>query len=168
MTRREDALRKIAVGDFFRTTSPNQASLPCLALEVTTDSIRARSIASRFDLKFDRTSGIAAFSEYERNVDCIIDSLAPLPPDVHRVMLGLDRKYASPSEESEKLTEDEKRALVFVARFYPQNPLPLPPEVMSVGREKAEPVGLDDYDRMSLAQQTELILANFLIPDERR
>lgn len=167
MTEREAALKSVAVGELLHATSPNNASLICLVEEITANAIHARSITSRYRLRFNRATGVAEFGEHGCVVACLVDSLERLPPEVHHVMMGLDRKYGT-SGDLQPLTEEEKRALVFAARFYPQHPLPLPAEMMAVGRERAEPVRLDDYDDISPEQRIELILANFLIPDERR
>jgi hypothetical protein len=51
---------------------------------------------------------------------CTIDSIAPLPVDIHNVMLGLDRKMRL---RFEKLSREEKDALLFIADFYPSRPL---------------------------------------------
>jgi hypothetical protein len=54
------------------------------------------------------------------DVRCTIDSVAPLPVDIHNVMLGLDRKMRL---RFEKLSRAEKDALLFIADYYPANPL---------------------------------------------
>lgn len=167
MTEREAALKNVTVGDLLHATSPNNASLICLVEEVTTTAIHARSITSRYKLHFDRSTGTADFEEHGRSVACLVDSVQRLPPDVLRVVMDLDRKYGAPGDLG-PLTEDEKRALVFATRFYPQHPLALPVDMMAIGRERTGPVHLDDYDDISPEQRAELILANFLIPDERR
>jgi hypothetical protein len=53
-------------------------------------------------------------------VRCTIDSIAPLPVDIHNVLLGLDRKMRL---RFDKLNTAEKEALKSVADFYPANPV---------------------------------------------
>lgn len=50
--------------------------------------------------------------------------MAPLPVDIHNTLLHLDRKKRlNRDPERTKLTEAEHRALRFIAKFYPENPL---------------------------------------------
>ena len=51
---------------------------------------------------------------------CRLDSIAPLPVDVHNVLLGLDRKMRLGQP---PLNQAEVDALLFVADFYPAHPL---------------------------------------------
>jgi hypothetical protein len=117
---RESKIRRVAVGDIFHASAPNGASLICLAEEVTETTIRARTVTNHFSFEFDRTTGNAEF-EYEGRpaVTCTIDSVATLFPQVHDILLELDRKYGS--DDDPKLTTDQKRALLFAWRFYPAN-----------------------------------------------
>jgi hypothetical protein len=136
MTPRETALRNIAVGDIFHAGATNGASLLCLAMAVTETTIQARNVATQIVYVFDRRSGIADWLVGGKSYECAIDSVAPLPSDIREILLGLDRKgreaeYRAiedpdrpwPSEET-RLTKDQLRALLFVADFYPANPLP--------------------------------------------
>ena len=67
------------------------------------------------DLEFHRDTGIERSS---KEVLCEIDSTEPLPADIHEIMLGLDHRYRfSTDPDRNRLTEDEKRALKFIARF---------------------------------------------------
>ena len=73
-------------------------------------------------LVFDRQTGKAEWGDAQ--VVCTIDSVAPLPADIHNVMLGLDRKFRLERDlERIKLNDAEKRALVFVDSYYSSNPL---------------------------------------------
>lgn len=118
MTDRERALDSIVPGDIFHGESSNGASLICLALEVGETTIEARRVTTQDHISFNRKTGITASGNNW------IDSAAPLPPEIHQIMLGLDAKsrYARGLEDM-RLSIDEKRALVFVASFYPANPL---------------------------------------------
>jgi hypothetical protein len=125
-------LSSLAVGDIFHATSPNSASLICLVLSVTPKTIEARRITTQESLSFDRQSGMEKTGPEQALA--IIDSVAPLPSEIYNVFLDLDRKYGAlmaMDEESRfqdleqfKLTDAEKKALIFIASHYPANPLP--------------------------------------------
>lgn len=120
MIDRRTALGTIDVGDIFHAEHPNGASLICLTVSVTDAMIVARTVTTQQYYEFNRETGVARAGA----VECVIDSVAPLPGDIHNVMLGIDRKFGTERHlERFKLTEDEKRALVFVASFYPANPI---------------------------------------------
>jgi uncharacterized membrane protein YfbV (UPF0208 family) len=66
----------------------------------------------------------------------VINSVAPLPAEIHDVFLELDRKYAAVHGRKEvfeqnpeyfKLTDAEKRAFRFIDSHYASNPLPPAP-----------------------------------------
>lgn len=89
MADRESALRRLAVGDIFHGRAPNGASLFCLVTAVTETTIDARRVHTQERVKFDRRTGIE-IGEVKSRIDCV----APLPPEVHELLLSLDRKYA--------------------------------------------------------------------------
>jgi|SRR5215813_12065725 len=120
MTDRETALRKLAVGDIFHGECSNAASLICLVTSVTETTIHARRVTTQEDLVFDRQVGIVLCDDGTHG-DGSIDSVAPLPPEMHDVFLGMDLRYGRGDDP--KLTEAEKRALYFIADFYPANPV---------------------------------------------
>jgi len=118
----KNALDNIAVGDIFHAESPNGASLICLVLSVTDTIVCARTVTTQLYLEFGRKTGIATFGDAA--VPCTVDSVAPLPPDVYNVMLGIDLKFRTKKDpEQLKLSSAEKRALVFVASYYATNRL---------------------------------------------
>lgn len=133
MTDREAALKRIAVGDIFHASiyPDGGPSYICLALQVHEDRIFARRITIQSVHWFDRATG----AEID-DARVVIDSVAPLPDDIHGIMLALDRKYREneyrwaedpdwePPEESSRLTPDQRRAFLFIADFYPARPLP--------------------------------------------
>src|SRR6266404_266350 len=131
MADRKTALRNIAVGDIFHAEAPNGASLICLTRRVTETIIYARRVTTQSYHEFDRATGV---EECERD-PCTIDSATPLPADIHRIILGLDRKYREaeyrraedpdrPWDPGEsRLTDDQKRGLLFVVSFYRENPI---------------------------------------------
>ena len=65
-----------------------------------------------------------------------INSVEPLPEDIREIVLGLDQKYRedeyrraedpnwAPPEGSSRLTPDQRRAILFIADFYPTHRLP--------------------------------------------
>ncbi len=168
MTDRQTALRNIAVGDIFHGQAPNGASLICLALKVTETTIYARAVTTQFSYEFDRSTGVAEWEFNGHKVPCTIDSVVSLPAEIHETMLGLDRIYADKSrDEAHKLTEDERRALVFAAKYYSANTLAMlsPAWQMMSNDRKVDPKGdLEDYDNLSSDEKVRLILVNYLIP----
>ncbi len=157
---RKDLLHNLAVGDIFHASAPNGASLICLVTAVmAADSvIQARTVTHHMHLEFDRETGIAewnAAKEWPTKghadvwVPCTIDSVAPLPIDVHNLMLFEDRKarltYLS---DNAGLSDDEKDAFLFMYSYYRENPLP----------------GADMYDRAVEASPVERVLAAHLVP----
>jgi hypothetical protein len=129
MIDRKTLLSGLDVGDIFHAEAPNGASLICLVLSLNSTTIRSRRITSGDELEFDRQTGLEKAGEGEPAA--VIDSVAPLPPDHHNAFLGLDRRYRqiSPNwDESDferaKLTEAEKKALIFIHSHYASNPLP--------------------------------------------
>lgn len=115
-TRRETALRKIKAGDIFHGEGDHGGSLICLATSITETTINARTVTHQLEFKFDRRTGLGQEPEY--SIKGVIDSVAPLPPEIYDAFIGLD---ARSKNEKGPLTEAEKKALLFVAKFYPQN-----------------------------------------------
>jgi hypothetical protein len=131
MTDREAALKQIAVGDIFHARGTNGSSFPCLALQVRDEAIFARRVTTQSVHWFDRTKG------YDRdNPKIVIDSVAPLPDDIHEIMLSIDRLFREaeyrdaedpdwePPEDYFHQSKDQIRALLFIADFYRKNQLP--------------------------------------------
>ncbi len=130
-TNREASLRRLVVGDIFHAASPCGASLICLVTAVTETTIHARTVTTHIAFEFDRANGTADWGDEDPD-HCAIDSTAPLPAEIHAVMLGIDRKYRPDPDDLEwlerdperyRLSEAEKNALLFVAKYYPANPL---------------------------------------------
>jgi len=136
MADRKILIRNLVAGDIFHARSPNGASIICLVLSVRGNAIRARRVTTQEELEFDRKDGKAVVGE--QGVVCLIDSVAPLPSNIHKVFLMLDEKCAAIMAMDEKtrfedlerlkLTESEKKALDFVHSHYESNPLPPPME----------------------------------------
>jgi hypothetical protein len=71
---------------------------------------------------FDIEKGVAIVPDC--GVVCTIDSTAPLPKDIYDALVGLDERYRTRDDpESTKVLAHEKRAFLFVANFYRNNPL---------------------------------------------
>jgi hypothetical protein len=95
----------------------------CLVESVTKTAIYARRVTTQTHLVFDRRTGVAEVGE--ERVPCTINSVAPLPVEIHNIFLGLDRKFRLEHDpERLKLTEAEKRAYLYLDSHYPSNLLP--------------------------------------------
>jgi len=115
-------VRDLAVGDVFHAESPNGASLICLTTVIKEATIQARTVTTQIYLEFDRDTGVAELGA--EPILCTIDSTAPLPSDVHTVILGIDRKFRVECDpERLKLNQDEKRALLYADGHYSSNRL---------------------------------------------
>jgi hypothetical protein len=111
------ALRTLSIGDIFHATAGNSASLLCVVTSVAETTISARRITSQSDLKFDREAGVC-----DRGADYgVIDSIATLPDWAEQALRGLDQRWGAGGDT--KLTEPERRALLFVGQFYAANPV---------------------------------------------
>jgi hypothetical protein len=120
---RASLIRALVVGDIFHAEAPNGASLICLTTDVSDSFSDARTVTTQQRLRFDRTTGVAELGK--ERVPCPIDSVAPLPLDIHNVILGLDRKSRLTHRvEHVKLNDAEINALLFVDSYYAENPLP--------------------------------------------
>lgn len=129
---RKSALLGLAIGDIFRAQSPSGASVVCLVTLVSGNRVLARRIYTQEELEFDRQSGDGSGPDSR---DCRIDSVAPLPPDVHDALVALDRRYGSirhrmseqdlPDEALNKikLTPADIRAGLFIGDHYDANPI---------------------------------------------
>jgi hypothetical protein len=122
MADRKTLLGRLAVGDVFHAESPKAPSLICLVVSVTEATIQSRTITSGEYFEFDRQTGAAQWDD-EATL-CTINSVAPLPVDIHNVILGLDRKLRLEQDpERVRLNDVERQALIFVDRHYYANPL---------------------------------------------
>ena len=80
---------------------------------------------------FDRATGVEL-----DDGQIVIDSVAPLPDDIHEIMLSIDRLFREaeyrhaeepdwePPEDHFHHSKNQIRALLFIADFYPKNRLP--------------------------------------------
>ena len=109
-------LCRLVPGDFIHARCPSGPTLICLVESVGFDRIETRCITTQERYVFDIDSGLTT----DDGVLCTIDSIAPLPVDVHNVLLGLDRKMRLGEP---PLSRAEIEALMFINRFYPAHPL---------------------------------------------
>jgi len=118
---RKALLAKLDVGNIFHAEAPNGASLICLVTSVDETTLQARRITSQDDLVFNRQNGLTQDGD-------AIDSVEPLPDEIHATFLELDRKYQTynPEQAPEqfRLTEAERKALRFIGPYYSSNLLP--------------------------------------------
>jgi len=118
---RERVLGNLTSGDIFHAEGPEFPSLICIVVSVSENQIEARTVTNQAVFHFDRRTGVSM----RRTSTCTIDSVIPLPIDIHNALLGLDRKFRLEHRpDRHKLTDEEKEALIFVADFYPKNRLP--------------------------------------------
>ena len=131
MTDRIECLRNLGVGDIFHAEYPNGASCICLVLSVSESTIHAKRITTQHELSFNRRTGVEEVPPDQP--EAVIDSVAPLPREIHDTLLEMNKKYETfmamdevlrfQDLEQHKLTEAEKKALNFVYSYYPSNPL---------------------------------------------
>ena len=132
MADREILIGNLGVGDIFHAEAPNGASLICIVLSVDEGIIQARRVTTQENLAFNRKTGVKVGDDRER--PCAIDSVAPLPAEIHNAILDLDKKNAAIMAMDEKsrfqdlerlkLADVHGKALIFIGSHYPENPLP--------------------------------------------
>jgi hypothetical protein len=89
---------------------------------VTNEEIHTRAVTTQYIFKFDRRSGVEIKSD--GSIECRLDSVASLPPDIHAAMLDIDRKYRLlDAPEGGRLLPHEQKAILFAAKHYPANPI---------------------------------------------
>ena len=106
----------LAVGDIFHADCPNGAHLICLATSVTETTIHARSVTNDQYMEFDRKTGTGIVTWRDRKSPCAI----------HYIILEMDRKSRlveqdprlGEDESQPWLNDDERRALLYVAKHY--------------------------------------------------
>jgi hypothetical protein len=109
---RKTLLSRLVAGDIVLADGPDGARPPCLIYEVTATTIKARAVTTQAHYVFDRETGIG---DWRDGRPVTIRSLAPLPVDIHNIILGLDRKNRLLLDiEDAALNEDEKNALLFL------------------------------------------------------
>jgi len=119
---RKAVLARLDIGDVFHAHWPgSEASLICLVTAVSDTVIRCRTVTTQLNLVFSRQTGVEMSAD-ERPAR--IDSVAPLPPDIYAVILGIDRKSRLALEPADfKLSDAEKRAFVYLTGHYSSKPI---------------------------------------------
>jgi hypothetical protein len=113
-------LSKLVIGDIFHASSQNLSSLICLVMSVSQTNLKARTVTTQIELEFDRCTGVACWGD--EAVPCSIDSVVPLPVDIHNIVVGIDRKFRLEVKESRlKLNDAEIQALIFIDSYYAAN-----------------------------------------------
>jgi hypothetical protein len=136
MTDRKAALGALEAGHLFYAVDTTGPVRICLVMSVSEKTILARSVATQEIIEFDRHTGGATHKRYGFDFNYLIASIAPLPRDIHEIMLSLDRNgrafeeklaedpdYESPPDNS-ILNDDQRQGLLFIAEFYRTHPLP--------------------------------------------
>ncbi|MBS0521645.1 MAG: hypothetical protein JSR90_23320 [Proteobacteria bacterium] len=130
MTDRTTALARVAVGDILYAEDEAGPTRICLTIDVTPEKLTARSVTTQHVYEFDRRTGVALHRLHGIDYTFVIKSVAPLPADIHEIMLGLDRRYGGRPEKGDEpasgdtgLTEEQKRGLLYVSSYYPAFPI---------------------------------------------
>ena len=89
MPNRESLLRGLAVGDIFHAEYPNGASCICLVTSVGETTICARRVTTQENLAFNRRAGLEETAADQPQA--VIDSVEPLPSEVHKVFLEMNK-----------------------------------------------------------------------------
>lgn len=108
-------LRLLVPGDIIRGHDSGGAILICLVEAVGPDRVETRRLTTQ-----DRVTFAIETGEEVDNPDSRLDSIEPLPLDVYKALLGLDRRMRLGKM---PLSEAEKDALQFVADFYSVHPV---------------------------------------------
>ena len=116
------ALKDVQAGDvIFGIAAGGQEKL-LFVHEADDDGFWARHILSQTRVRFGR-DGMSRWAE--GGGSCTIVSTAKLPPDMYAVVLGLDRKWASPPEYPDSiLTKDEVQLVLNHDKFFKAHLLP--------------------------------------------
>lgn len=136
MADRSKALKTLGVGHIFQATDAKGPVRICIVISVAENTILARSVTTQEIIEFDRRTGVAHHNWHGSMYHYMITSVAPIPHDIHEIMLSLDRNarefeyklaedpdYQSPQDKP-ILNDDQRRGLLYVSRFYEAHPLP--------------------------------------------
>lgn len=107
--------QNLRAGDIFLASYPARSGRLgrgiCLVLSCRAGAVEARTVTTQWPVTFDRTS---LMGEYD-GTPFTVTYAKPLPQDVQSGLLSLDRRFSAGDES--KLTAEEKRALLFVAKL---------------------------------------------------
>lgn len=122
---RAEQLGRLVAGDLVHASGPTLPTQICLVTGITETGIQARSVTIQFPFLFNRKTGVGVAYEDGHEFPCTIDSIEPLPVEIHQTLLGLERKYRLVDDlDKLKLDKHEMDALLFIGGFYRENPLP--------------------------------------------
>lgn len=108
-------LSNLVSGDIIHGRHSAGPSLTCLVEAVEQDRIETRRVTTQAHVTFDVETGVEIdFPE------CRLDSIEPLPIDMHNVLLGLDRKMRVGRL---PIDQAERDVLLFLADFFRAHPL---------------------------------------------
>ena len=121
--KRVNLLRNLVVGDIIHgNSSRNSASLICLVTEVSEEQLFTRRITTQDKINFNVSNGKAI--DPDDGAVFTIDSVEPLPVDIHNALLRLDRVQRLVEQDVKSaLSDSDKQAILFAVDFYPKYPL---------------------------------------------
>ncbi|MCM2396041.1 hypothetical protein NBH19_08090 [Rhizobium sp. S95] len=122
-TDRSVILGKLEVGDIFHGKSKSGGRLTCLVTKINDTHITSRRVTTQQTFVFDKVTGTSApTDEHDGGV---IESVEPLPVDIHNILVALDRRYrlGKNRKESVKLRNEEQEALLFLGDYYEKYPI---------------------------------------------
>ena len=105
----------IVPGDLVHGRDEGKQNLICLVESVGPNRIEARQITTQEPVVFDIGTG-----ENIAVPSCRLDSIMPLPVEVHDILLGLDRKMRLGNQQ---ISEAEKAILDYADQVYLAHPL---------------------------------------------
>lgn len=108
-------LSGLVSGDLVHGRDEGKQHLICLVQSVGPNRIKTRGITTQEQVTFDIGTG-----ENVEAPGCRLDSIMPLPVDVHDVLLGLDRKMRLGDPQ---ISEAEKAAFDFADKICLAHPL---------------------------------------------
>ena len=113
---REELLGLLVPGDILQAAQP-----PCLVVSVKSETITTRCVTTQRSYVFNRRTGETLADGGQQGAT--VKSVEPLPAEVHNTLLEMDRKYrlGHRSSSSLKLTEEQTKALLFIADHYDQH-----------------------------------------------
>ena len=133
MTKMEEALDSLKIGDIFHARSTSGAKLTCIVTDVDHQFIIGKRITSEFHYCFDRKTGLMQ----DKSINpCIITTVAQLPEHIQAVLLEINLKYGGPPDPqrwkadptSRQLTLSQIDALSFASDFCETHTISCAPE----------------------------------------
>jgi len=119
---REELLGLLVPGDILQAAHhTGNGRPPCLVVSVKSETITTRCVTTQRSYVFNRRTGETLADGGQQGAT--VKSVEPLPAEVHNTLLEMDRKYrlGHRSASSTKLTEEQTKALLFIADHYDQH-----------------------------------------------